>query len=100
MDHFNFQNGELFAENVPLSKIAEEVGTPVYVYSKATILRHVEVFHQALEKLDHKIFYSVKANSNQAVLSLLAKHNVGMDIVSLGEYHRNPLSLTYLIYGL
>ncbi len=88
MDHFNEKSGELFAEDVALSKIAEEVGTPVYVYSQATILRHIEVFHQALERLKHRIFYSVKANSNQAILSLLAKHNVGMDIVSLGEYHR------------
>ncbi len=88
MDYFNYKNGELYAEDVPLRDIASEIGTPVYVYSQATILRHVEVFREALRNLDHRIFYSVKANSNQAVLSLLAKHNVGMDIVSQGEYMR------------
>ncbi len=88
MDYFSHKNGALFAEDVAVSEIAKAAGTPVYIYSQATILRHVDVFDQALEKLKHHIFYSVKANSNQAILSLLAQRGVGMDIVSLGEYMR------------
>lgn len=88
MDHFQYKNGVLFAENVALPDIAKAVSTPCYIYSAATILRHVDVFETALSNIDHKIFYSVKANSNQAVLSLLAKSGVGMDVVSIGEYKR------------
>ncbi len=88
MDYFAHKEGALFAEDVAVKEIAEAAGTPVYIYSQATIMRHVDVFEEALAKLKHHIFYSVKANSNQAILSLLAKRGLGMDIVSLGEYLR------------
>ena len=89
MDHFNYQNGELFAEDVPLSRIAAEVGTPVYVYSTATLTRHFNVFKQALAWAPHHLIcYAVKANSNIAVLKLLGDLGAGMDVVSIGEYAR------------
>ena len=89
MDHFNYKNGELHAEDVPLSLIAAEVGTPVYVYSSATLTRHFKVFQQALEWApDHLICFAVKANSNIAVLKVLGDLGAGMDVVSIGEYAR------------
>ncbi|TKW67289.1 MAG: diaminopimelate decarboxylase [Paracoccus denitrificans] len=89
MDHFNYKNGQLFAEDVPLAQIAAEVGTPVYVYSSATLRRHFNVFQQALEWApDHLICYALKANSNIAVLKLLGDLGAGMDVVSIGEYAR------------
>ncbi len=88
MDFFNYKDGELFAENVALSEIAKAVGTPVYVYSAATFVHHYKVFKQAVSGLDALIAYSVKANSNLAVLSLLAKQGSGADVVSGGELKR------------
>ena len=89
MDHFNYQDGELFAEDVPLSRIAAEVGSPVYVYSTATLTRHFNVFKQALDWAPHHLIcYAVKANSNIAVLKLLGDLGAGMDVVSIGEYAR------------
>ena len=88
MDHFNYQGGELCAEDVPLARIAAEVGTPVYVYSTATLSRHFNLFREALAWTDHLICYAVKANSNLAVLKLLGAMGAGMDVVSGGEYAR------------
>jgi len=88
MDHFNYQNGELCVEGVPLTKIAEEVGTPVYVYSSATLRRHFRVFSEAFKGLDALICFAVKANSNQAVLKTLANEGSGADVVSGGELLR------------
>ena len=88
MDHFAYQNGQLCAEDVPLSRIAAEVGTPVYVYSAATLTRHFGLFRQALDWTDHLVCFAVKANSNLAVLKLLADLGAGMDVVSGGEYAR------------
>lgn len=88
MRHFDFQNGELHAENVPLSRIAAEVGTPVYVYSSATLERHYRVFSDSFSGLDTLVAYSVKANSNIAVLQTLAKLGAGADVVSGGELAR------------
>ncbi|MCK0069152.1 diaminopimelate decarboxylase [Kordiimonas laminariae] len=88
MDHFQYQNGELFAEGVAISKIAEEVSTPFYVYSSATLERHFRVFSEAFEGLDTLVCYAVKANSNQAVLTTLAKAGAGADVVSEGELLR------------
>ncbi len=88
MDHFQYRDGELFAEDVPLSSIAQEVGTPTYVYSSATLRRHYRVFDEAFTGRDHLICYAMKANSNQAVLRLLADLGAGMDIVSGGELAR------------
>ncbi|MGQ0558703.1 MAG: diaminopimelate decarboxylase [Sphingosinicella sp.] len=89
MDHFQLQDGIVHCEAVPLPAIAAAVGTPVYVYSTATMLRHVDVLRAALEPLpDPLIAYAVKANPNAAVLSTLAKRGLGADIVSGGEYQR------------
>ena len=88
MDHFLYKNGVLHAEDVDLRAIAEQVGTPFYVYSSATFLRHVQVFNDALGDLPHMIFYAMKANSNQAILRILANAGCGMDVVSGGEYRR------------
>lgn len=88
MDHFHYRNGQLMAENVPLSQIAARVGTPVYVYSTATLKRHFRVFSEAFGGLDALICYAVKANSNQAVLRTLAREGAGADVVSLGELAR------------
>ena len=88
MDHFTYRDGRLFAEDVPLDAIAEAVGTPCYVYSTATLERHVRVFAEALAGLDHLICYAVKACGNIAVLRTLGRLGAGMDVVSGGELHR------------
>jgi diaminopimelate decarboxylase len=89
MDHFNLRNGELYAEDVALTAIAEKVGTPVYVYSRATLERHLQVFRDGLAGLDDPLIaYSVKANPNGALLSVLAKQGAGADVVSAGELLR------------
>tara|TARA_R110002072_G_scaffold27730_5_gene89973 strand:+ start:380 stop:1645 length:1266 start_codon:yes stop_codon:yes gene_type:complete len=88
MDHFLYRDGALHAENVAISEIAAQVGTPFYVYSTATLLRHFKLFDEALDGLDHLVCYAVKANSNLAVLRTLAEAGAGMDVVSIGEYLR------------
>lgn len=88
MDHFTYINGEMFAENVALRTIAEEVDTPVYVYSTATLKRHYNVFKQSLGDLDTLVCFAMKANSNQAVLKTLAAEGAGADVVSGGELAR------------
>ncbi|MCS6986967.1 MAG: diaminopimelate decarboxylase [Sphingomonadaceae bacterium] len=91
MDHFHERFGELHAEDVPLTAIAEAVGTPVYVYAEATIVRHFRVFRQALEAagIDRPLVaYAVKANPNLSVLAALAREGAGADVVSEGELHR------------
>jgi len=88
MRHFMEKDGEMFAEDVALSEIAAKVGTPVYVYSAATFARHYDVFAKGFEGTDALIAYSVKANSNLAILSLLAKRGAGADVVSGGELTR------------
>ncbi len=88
MDHFHYQDGELFAEEVPLAAIAAEHGTPLYVYSRATLERHWRAFDRALEGHPHRICYAVKANGNLGVLSVLARLGSGFDIVSVGELER------------
>jgi diaminopimelate decarboxylase len=88
MNHFEYRNGEMFAEEVPLKRIAQEVGTPAYVYSLATLKRHFQVFDQAFAKVPHIVCFSVKANSNVALLRVFAKQGSGFDIVSGGELFR------------
>lgn len=88
MNHFLYKNGELYGEDIPLTQIAREVGTPVYVYSAATFTRHYRAFPKAVKGIDHLVAYSVKANSNLAVLTLLAKLGSGADVVSGGELER------------
>ncbi len=89
MDHFNLKDGVLHCEDVPLTDIAAAVGTPVYIYSSATMTRHARVFREALDGIeDPLIAYAVKANPNKAVLATLAAEGVGADVVSIGEYKR------------
>ncbi|MBU0794864.1 MAG: diaminopimelate decarboxylase [Alphaproteobacteria bacterium] len=89
MDHFAYRDGVLHAEDVPLATIAEAVGTPVYIYSRATLERHARVFRDALAALPRKhIAFAIKANPNLAVLRVLAREGYGADIVSGGEMKR------------
>jgi diaminopimelate decarboxylase len=88
MNHFAYRAGRLFAEDVDLERIAQEVGTPCYVYSRATLERHWRAFDDAFAGHDHLICYAVKANSTLAILNLLARLGSGFDIVSVGELER------------
>ncbi len=88
MHHFQYRGDELYCEDVPLAKIAAEVGTPTYVYSHATLERHFKVFDEALAAVPHLVCYSVKANSNLAVLRSLIRLGAGVDTVSGGEIFR------------
>jgi diaminopimelate decarboxylase len=88
MHHFGYVGGALYAEGVSLAHIAEEVGTPFYCYSTATLERHYRVLQQAFAGLDAQIYYALKANSNQAVIATLARLGAGMDVVSEGELRR------------
>jgi diaminopimelate decarboxylase len=88
LDHFNYKNGNLHAEDVALSYIAAEVGTPFYVYSTATLERHFRLFDDALSGMDHLVCYAMKAASNQSIIKTLAALGAGMDVVSGGEYLR------------
>ncbi|MCZ8326010.1 MAG: diaminopimelate decarboxylase [Sphingomonadaceae bacterium] len=89
MDHFQIINGELHAEQVPLSRIAAEVGTPVYVYSRATLERHAQVFVDGLAALPKKhVAFAIKANPNLAVLRVMQRQGLGADVVSGGELAR------------
>ncbi|MDZ7853790.1 MAG: diaminopimelate decarboxylase [Halomonas sp.] len=88
MDHFEYRDGVLYGEDMPLTRIADEFGTPCYVYSRATLARHFRAYTEALGSHPHLICYAVKANSNLAVLGLLARLGAGFDIVSVGELER------------
>ncbi len=88
MDFFNYKNGRLWAEDVDIAANIESWGTPCYVYSRATIERHWKAFDSALGGQSHLVCYAVKANSNIAVLNVLAKLGSGFDIVSMGELER------------
>ncbi len=88
MNHFSYRDGVLYAENVAVPEVAEAVGTPFYCYSTATIQRHVEVFSSAFAGLDAIVCYAMKANSNQAVLKIIANAGAGVDVVSEGELAR------------
>jgi len=88
MHSFRYRDGDLYCEDVDLARVAEQIGTPTYVYSAGTILDHYARLDAALLPLDHLICYAVKANSNRAVLKLLADAGAGFDIVSGGELYR------------
>ena len=88
MNYFEYRGRELYCEDLPVEQIAAEVGTPFYLYSASTIERHFKVFTEAFDQVDHLICYSIKANSNLAVLRLLAEMGAGADIVSGGELFR------------
>src|SRR5436309_6493055 len=88
MHFFRYRDGHLYCEDVDLARVADELGTPTYVYSAGTILDHYARLDTALQSLDHLICYAVKANSNRAILKLLADAGAGFDIVSGGELYR------------
>ncbi len=88
MDYFEFRDGQLFAEKMPVKALAQQYGTPCYIYSRATIERHWHAFDDALVGQKHLVCYAVKANSNIAVLNLMARLGSGFDIVSVGELER------------
>ena len=88
MHHFAYRGGVLHAEDVDLKVLAEEVGTPFYCYSTATMTRHYRVMSDAFKGADHAIYYAMKANSNQAVIRTMADLGAGMDVVSEGELRR------------
>lgn len=88
MDHFHYRENRLFCEEVPLDRIAGQVGTPFYCYSEKTLQHHLGVLQEAFSAIPHLICYSVKANSNLAVLDCLVRQGAGVDIVSGGELER------------
>ena len=88
MHSFHYQQGKLYSESTDLASLAEQHGTPLYVYSEQTILDHYRRLNGALDPLDREICYAVKANSNLAILRLLAEEGAGFDIVSGGELYR------------
>jgi len=88
MNHFEYRNGELFCEDVPIRDIADQVGTPFYLYSHATLTRHIRAFSDAFAAVPHLVCFSVKANSNLSVLRTFINEGAGLDIVSGGELFR------------
>lgn len=88
MHHFEERDGEMYCEDVPVRRVAEQVGTPFYLYSHATLTRHYRVFDEAFAGIDHLICFAMKANENLAILRLFANLGAGFDIVSGGELYR------------
>jgi diaminopimelate decarboxylase len=88
MHNFEYRQGELYCEQVPVSRIVKELGTPCYIYSHATLVRHFEAYDRAFAAVPHIIAFAMKANSNLAILRLMAKEGSGVDIVSGGELFR------------
>ncbi|MDX1708145.1 MAG: diaminopimelate decarboxylase [Desulfobacterales bacterium] len=88
MHHFTYRENQLYCEDVPVQKIADAVGTPFYLYSHATLTRHLTAFKEAFKKIDHLVCFSAKANTNLAILKLFAAEGCGLDIVSGGELYR------------
>lgn len=88
MNYFSYRGNVLYCEEIPLLELADKYGTPLYVYSSRTILRHYHAFDDAFKSHDHLVCYSVKANSNIGILNLLAQAGSGFDIVSKGELYR------------
>ncbi|MBN2136559.1 MAG: diaminopimelate decarboxylase [Sedimentisphaerales bacterium] len=105
MDHFDYRNGKLFAEDVDVERIAEEVGTPAYIYSKTTFIEHLQKIRKAYSEIDTTICYSVKACGNINILRFLAEQGSGFDIVSGGELYRvlradgDPAKIVYAGVG-
>jgi len=88
MHYFTYHLNELYCEEVPVKEIVNQFGTPIYIYSTRTIRRHFSVFSASFKEVDYLVCYSVKANSNLAVLALLGKEGAGADVVSAGELVR------------
>ena len=88
MNHFHYVKNELYCEEVPVREVAEQAGTPFYLYSHATLERHIQRFRQAFAEVPHLVCFSAKANSNLAVLRVFVNNGAGIDIVSGGELYR------------
>src|SRR6185436_407708 len=88
MDHFAYRDRTLFCEDVPVPELAAQYGTPVYVYSQATLLRHLTEVQKAFAPANPIIAYSVKSNGNLSICRLMAEHGSGFDVTSGGELHR------------
>ena len=88
MDHFIYRDRTLFCEDVPVSELAKEYGTPLYVYSQATLLRHLGEIQKAFAEAKPIIAYSVKSNANLSLCQLMAEHGSGFDVTSAGELYR------------
>lgn len=88
MHFFAYKNGQLYAEDVPIMEIIKKFGTPIYIYSYATLIRHIRAYEEAFCEVPHLICYAVKANSNLAILNIFANLGLGADIVSGGELFR------------
>ena len=88
MNHFSYRENELFCEDIPVQKIAADIGTPFYLYSHATLKRHLNAFNEAFEGINRLVCFSAKANTNLAILKLFANLDCGLDIVSGGELYR------------
>jgi diaminopimelate decarboxylase len=88
MHNFEYRQGELYCEQVPVSRIVKELGTPCYIYSHATLVRHFQAYDRAFAAVPHIIAFAMKANSNLAILRLMAMEGSGVDIVSGGELFR------------
>jgi diaminopimelate decarboxylase len=99
MNPFQYQNGELFAEQISLSEIATTFGTPCYVYSRAALEHNLMAYESALQDIPHLTCFAVKANSNLAVLNVLARIGAGFDIVSGGELVRVPVVIQEKSYS-
>ena len=85
MDYFNYKENELYAEDIRVTELAERFGSPLYVYSKATLVRHLRAFEEALAAKDHLVCYAVKANCSLAILNIISQSGCGFDVVSKGE---------------
>ena len=88
MNHFTYRENELYCEDIPVQRIAAEIGTPFYLYSHATLKRHLIAFNEAFEGINRLVCFSAKANTNLAILKLFANLGCGLDIVSGGELYR------------
>src|SRR5215475_9499546 len=88
MDHFSYRDQALFCENVPVRQLAETYGTPLYVYSKATLLHHLTQLQKAFAAVEPLICYSIKTNPNLSICRLMAEHGAGFDVTSGGELYR------------
>ena len=88
MDYFNYKDNELYAEDIKVRDLVEQYGSPLYVYSKATLERHLRAFEDALVSKDHLVCYAVKANCSLAILNIIAEFGCGFDVVSKGELMR------------
>lgn len=88
MDHFQYRAGKLYCEDVPVSQLAETYGTPLYIYSSATLVHHLTQIQEAFKAVDPLICYSVKTNGNLSILKLMREHGSGFDVTSNGELHR------------